>query len=194
MKLPIPWEQQQLVRHEVIPAVFTESQPTRSLLAECLTLVSRLAPKCWLTFIGLQGIVSSKTQFQLVYLRTDSPKNLYDRRLVDLRAYFKVMPGISQHRCQEIKHGHLIRFCCFVVGVAGGRGSIVVEALCYMPEGRGFETRWGEWTLSVHLMVAAVGPRAYSAPNINSIRSKVVREADNLSAICEPTVWTMWNP
>jgi hypothetical protein len=27
-------------------------------------------------------------------------------------------------------------------------GSIVVEALCYKPEGRGFETWWGEWVFS----------------------------------------------
>jgi hypothetical protein len=27
----------------------------------------------------------------------------------------------------------------------GASGSVVVETLCYKPEGRGFETRWGEW-------------------------------------------------
>jgi hypothetical protein len=26
----------------------------------------------------------------------------------------------------------------------GARGSVVVEALCYKPEGHGFEIRWGE--------------------------------------------------
>jgi hypothetical protein len=31
----------------------------------------------------------------------------------------------------------------------GARGSIVVKALGYKPEGRGFETRWGEWFLSI---------------------------------------------
>jgi hypothetical protein len=25
------------------------------------------------------------------------------------------------------------------------RGSVVVKALCYEPEGRGFETRWGKF-------------------------------------------------
>jgi hypothetical protein len=29
--------------------------------------------------------------------------------------------------------------------MSGARGSVVVEALCYKPEGRGFETWWGEW-------------------------------------------------
>jgi hypothetical protein len=27
----------------------------------------------------------------------------------------------------------------------GARGSVVVKALCYKPEGRGFDTRWGEF-------------------------------------------------
>jgi hypothetical protein len=34
----------------------------------------------------------------------------------------------------------------------GARGSVVVKALCYKPEGRGFETRWGEWFLSNYLI------------------------------------------
>jgi hypothetical protein len=28
---------------------------------------------------------------------------------------------------------------------SGARGSVVVKALCYKPEGRGFDTRWGEF-------------------------------------------------
>jgi hypothetical protein len=28
-------------------------------------------------------------------------------------------------------------------------GSVVVKALCYKPEGRGLETRWGEWIFSI---------------------------------------------
>jgi hypothetical protein len=48
------------------------------------------------------------------------------------------------------------------------RGSIVVKALCYKPEGRGFETRLGEWFLSIYLILpAALGPGVYSASNIN---------------------------
>jgi hypothetical protein len=47
-------------------------------------------------------------------------------------------------------------------------GSIVVKALCYKPEGRGFETRWGEWFLSIYLILpVALGPGVYSAPNRN---------------------------
>jgi hypothetical protein len=29
--------------------------------------------------------------------------------------------------------------------VVGARSNIVVKALCYKPEGRGFDTRWGEF-------------------------------------------------
>jgi hypothetical protein len=47
-------------------------------------------------------------------------------------------------------------------------GSIVVKALCYKPEGRGFETRWGEWFLSIYLILpVALGPGVYSASNRN---------------------------
>jgi hypothetical protein len=45
---------------------------------------------------------------------------------------------------------------------------IVVKALCYKPEGRGFETGWGEWFLSIYLILpAALGPGVYSASNRN---------------------------
>jgi hypothetical protein len=79
------------------------------------------------------------------------------------------------------------------------RGSVVVEALCYKPEGRGFETRWGEWIFSIYLIFPAIlGPEAYSASNRSKYhkqkkmflgsRARQVREADNLTAISEPIV------
>jgi hypothetical protein len=41
-------------------------------------------------------------------------------------------------------------------------GSVVVKALWYKPEGRGFETRWGEWFLSIYLILpAALGSVVY---------------------------------
>jgi hypothetical protein len=44
----------------------------------------------------------------------------------------------------------------------------VVKALCYKPEGRGFETRGGEQFLSIYLiLLAALGPGVYSASNRN---------------------------
>jgi hypothetical protein len=44
------------------------------------------------------------------------------------------------------------------------RGSVVVKALCYKPEGRGFDTLWGEEILSIYLILpAALGPGVYSA-------------------------------
>jgi hypothetical protein len=56
--------------------------------------------------------------------------------------------------------------CCIVV--MGARRSIVVKALCYKPEGHGFETRCGGWFLSIYLIFpAALGPGVYSASNRN---------------------------
>jgi hypothetical protein len=33
----------------------------------------------------------------------------------------------------------------------GGKGSLVVKALCYKPEDRGLETRLGEWLFFINL-------------------------------------------
>jgi hypothetical protein len=55
------------------------------------------------------------------------------------------------------------------------RGSIVVKALCYKPEGWGFETRWGEWIFSICLILPDVlGPGVYSAFNRVSTRSRKI--------------------
>jgi hypothetical protein len=55
------------------------------------------------------------------------------------------------------------------------------------------------------ILPAALGPGVYSASNRNGTRIikiimflegqvRQVRRADNLTAICEPTVQTMWDP
>jgi hypothetical protein len=45
-------------------------------------------------------------------------------------------------------------------------GSLVIEVLCYKPEGRRFETQWGEWIFSIYLIIpAALGSGIYSASN-----------------------------
>jgi hypothetical protein len=50
----------------------------------------------------------------------------------------------------------------------GTCGNVVVKDLCYMPKGRGFETRWGEWIFSIYLILpAALGSGVYSASNRN---------------------------
>jgi hypothetical protein len=75
----------------------------------------------------------------------------------------------------------------------GARGSLVVKALGYKPESRGFETLLGE-ILNYLNLLAALGPRVYSASNRNEYwkhkKNNVSGEygADNLLAICEPIV------
>jgi hypothetical protein len=69
--------------------------------------------------------------------------------------------------------------------------NIISYTLRYKPEGRGFETCWDELLLSMYLILsAALGPGVYSASN----RNEYVREADKLTAICEPTVYMTWDP
>jgi hypothetical protein len=61
---------------------------------------------------------------------------------------------------------------------AGARGGVVVKLLCYKPEGRGFETRWGKLIFSIHLnLPAALGPGVYSASN----RIEYQKQKDNVS-------------
>jgi hypothetical protein len=48
----------------------------------------------------------------------------------------------------------------FQESLTGERGSVVTKALCYKPEGRGFDTRWGEF-------LNLPNPGVYSASNRN---------------------------
>jgi hypothetical protein len=70
----------------------------------------------------------------------------------------------------------------FLPLIYGARGSIVVKALCYKPEGYGFETRRGEWFLSIYLILSvALGPGVCSASKIY---------ASILGTLCNtPTSW-----
>jgi hypothetical protein len=84
------------------------------------------------------------------------------------------------------------------------RFRVAVKALGYKPEGREFETRRSEYISSIHLILqAALGLEVHSASNRNEYRSRImflgnrarlVHRGDNLAAICEPVIWTMWDP
>jgi hypothetical protein len=57
----------------------------------------------------------------------------------------------------------------------GARRSIVIKALCYKPESRGLETRWGGWFLSIYLILPAVlGPGVYSVSNRNEYQKQKI--------------------
>jgi hypothetical protein len=79
------------------------------------------------------------------------------------------------------------------------RDSIVVKALCYKSDRRGFETERGKRILSIYLILrAALGPGLYSISNINEYQKqkimflgsigRPVLRADKLTAIHEPIV------
>jgi hypothetical protein len=55
----------------------------------------------------------------------------------------------------------------------GACSSVVVKALCYKLEGRGFEVQWGEWIFSIYLILqATLGPGVYSASNRNEYQKQ----------------------
>jgi hypothetical protein len=50
----------------------------------------------------------------------------------------------------------------------GVRGNVLVKALYYNPEDRGFVNRWSEWIFPIYLILpAALGMGVYSASNRN---------------------------
>jgi hypothetical protein len=80
-------------------------------------------------------------------------------------------------------------------GWEGGkaRGSVVVNALSYKPEGRGFETRGGDFFNLPNPSGFTQPLTEMSTRNIKKtmfLGSKVrpVHKADNLTVICEPIV------
>jgi hypothetical protein len=85
-----------------------------------------------------------------------------------------------------------------VCTIKGAHGSVVVKALCYKLEGRGFDFRWGEF-LNLPNPSGRTRPWGSLKPltemstrnrKIMLLRSKVwlVRRDDNLTAIYEPIV------
>jgi hypothetical protein len=73
-----------------------------------------------------------------------------------------------------------------------------------LSDGSGFESLWGNWMFSIYLILPApLYHGVYSASNRNEChkqkkkvsggnRVRPARKAHNLTAICEPIVYTMW--
>jgi hypothetical protein len=82
---------------------------------------------------------------------------------------------------------------------------VVVKALCFKQEGRGFKTRWGEWISSMDLSFRVHWALGFTQPlTETSTRSRKiilqgssawpVHRTNYLIANSEPTVYTMWDP
>jgi hypothetical protein len=71
----------------------------------------------------------------------------------------------------------------------GAGRSVVVKAPFYKPEGRGFETWWGDFIFSIFLVLFSAQK---FVPKTKIIfvgsRERPVRKTDYLADICEPIV------
>jgi hypothetical protein len=124
------------------------------------------------------GPVSSLSLYLSIYPRSRNPSpalpNCDEENPVQFAAISQAVLGrpvfMQPERSLLYSRQHAIRRHSkpWIQYIKGVRGSVVVKALCYKPEGRGFETRWGEWFLSSYLILpAAPGPGVYSASNRN---------------------------
>jgi hypothetical protein len=90
--------------------------------------------------------------------------------------------------------------CCAVKIEA--RGSEVVKALSYKPEGRGFHTRWGEWFFSIYLIppgalsrkVMLLGNKARPVRKADKVTPCVSRLSRPTMAIWRPAAWFTPSP
>jgi hypothetical protein len=76
----------------------------------------------------------------------------------------------------------------------------LAEALCYKPDVRGNMSQWGNWIFWMYLFLpVAYGPGIDPVPETEKemplgSRVRPTCKADNLTAICVPIVYTMWDP
>jgi hypothetical protein len=69
-------------------------------------------------------------------------------------------------------HQAILIFKSITVGT-GARGSVLIKALCYKPEGRELETRWSELIFSMYLILpGALGPGVHLASNGNEYQKE----------------------
>jgi hypothetical protein len=75
------------------------------------------------------------------------------------------------------------------------------EALRYKPQGRGFDSQWDHWifnlpNLSSRTMVlGSTQPLTeMSMRNVPEGEGRTARKADDITAICERTVYKIWKP
>jgi hypothetical protein len=76
---------------------------------------------------------------------------------------------ISLWYCGSPASKYVIKYYYYSLGA---RGSVVVKALCYKPDGRGFDNRWGEFLKIYIILPAALGPGVYSASNRNEYQKQ----------------------
>jgi hypothetical protein len=96
--------------------------------------------------------VSLKIEWETIYLPQRIPYTYYFYSIA-----VNCQPKVY-HNIGFLTNGKLSTCCAFRPDLwplrtsSGGRcGSVVVEVLCYKPEGRGFETLWGIWFFSPNL-------------------------------------------
>jgi hypothetical protein len=83
--------------------------------------------------------------------------------------YHDVLANAFSGKAETFEHlGTRATIQNYICDTPGACDSVLVKALCYKPEGRGFDARWGECFISVYLsLLHVLGPGIYSDPNRN---------------------------
>jgi hypothetical protein len=116
----------------------------------CVELKRTAAEKCvrwWLFICNKRVRMTDKVQgrARVVTSRTKRcPSNFQKRRINGNR--WKVFGRRSNIECSDVRRKYRVsRVTVRSILVDGARDSVVVKVLCYKPEGRGFDTRWGDF-------------------------------------------------
>jgi hypothetical protein len=96
-------------------------------------------------------ILRTRVCSSLYFVKSSLQTWIWEKQFYYLRhsfyAFFLNLQGFPEYSISDIgclirnKCGHINGYFIFLLI----RGSVVVEALCYKPDGRGFDFRWGEF-------------------------------------------------
>jgi hypothetical protein len=131
------------------------------------------------TFLeGLRKTMRNPSQY------SQCPGQSWDQTPPEHKSVFCLDQRVWCSNCELLEKPESVNWLLYTIRVC----RMVVEALCYKPEGRGFKIQWGQRIISIYLILPALD--VYSAFNRNDTtirkimflgsRARPVRKDDKL--------------